>query len=314
MGNPFLLFEFFVLKNAKNVALDAPKTIINGTMDASPVNFMCVELNKKGFKIKKTPDFCIEKTLECGQVFRFKKLDSFHHVVYSLNKKCEIFEIDNEYYFETFDPDYFKNYFDIETDYEKIYNSLIQFEELKEILPLCRGIRILKQDLFETIISFVISIRQNIPNIQKIIENICEKFGERYDDYFAFITLENYKTITLEDFKKMKLGFRDKFLFRNQTLITEEFLSKVKNAKTDEAEKLLKSLYGVGDKVISCIMLFALSHMHYYPTDIHIFNAGKTEELNTPEKVRAHYEKRYKKLAGYAQQYMFYAKRNLKIV
>jgi len=274
---------------------------------------MNVTSTNDGFKIGKTDDFCIKKTLECGQIFRYKKVDNTHYIMYSIDKKCEIFEADNEYRFKTNDPDYFKNYFDIESDYEKIYYSLLKFDELKDFLPRCRGIRILKQDLFETIISFIISIRQNIPNIQKIIERLCENFGEKKEDYFAFPTLEQYKKIPLEEIKKLKLGFRDKFIFRNQTLLTTDFLNSLKTATVSDSEKLLKTLYGVGGKVISCVRLFALSHMNCYPTDTHIFKACRTEVLNTPEKVCAFYESRYGNAAGYAQQYLFYAKRNLKI-
>jgi len=268
---------------------------------------------QNGFIVPKSIDFCIEKTLECGQVFRFKKVDKEHYLVYTIDKKCEVFEKNGEYHFITNDPDYFKNYFDIETDYGKIYDSLMEFEELKNILPLSKGIRILKQELFETIIGFIISQNNFIGRIQKIIEKMCEKYGENKGDYFAFITPEEYRKISREEFRELGMGFRDVYLDFNRKNITDEFLEKLKNIEMNEAEKMLKSLHGISHKVAACVMLFALSHTGYYPTDTWIFKANKTDELNTPYKVKLFFESRYGNLAGYAQQYLFYAKRNLKL-
>lgn len=267
--------------------------------------------NKDRIIIEKVPEFDVEKTLECGQVFRYKKLSDDRFCVCATDKYCEIETSGKNIVIETGDVDFFYDYFDLNTDYAKINSNLLAFDELKEPIARGRGIRILKQDLFETIVSFIISSSNNIPRIKGIIERLCEFYGEKKNGYNAFITKEKFKTLSKNDLSVIRAGFREDYLYANKDIITnDDYLKKLKTLNAADAEKELVKLKGVGAKVASCVMLFALSITCAYPVDTWIYKANRTDELNSAEKVRKFYSERYKDLSGLAQQYIFYAIRN----
>ena len=119
-------------------------------------------------------DFSVSKTLECGQLFRYFKNDENDYYVCSAGKRCRVIEYRDHVEIITAEPEYFIDYFDLHTDYSEIIDRLSEFPELKDALDFGNGIRILKQDLYETIISFIISANNNIPRIKGIIERLVE--------------------------------------------------------------------------------------------------------------------------------------------
>ncbi len=267
---------------------------------------------KNRLTFKNSQYFDVEKTLDCGQLFRFKKVSTVCFEVTASDKFCRIETGAEETVIHTDSPDFFFNYFDLGTDYGDIFNKLSIFPELESALVCGRGIRILNQDPFETIVSFIISANNNIPRIKGIIERLCSAFGEKKDDYNAFVSKERFKNMTVSDFSILRAGFREGYLYADKDIITNEsYLERIKTCSAADAEKELLSLKGVGPKVASCIMLFALKQTGSFPVDTWIFKANRTEELDTPEKVRRFFMQRYGALAGYAQQFIFYSKRNL---
>ena len=122
-------------------------------------------------------DFCIKETLDCGQLFRYKEKDGVYSVI-SKDKRAFISQSEQDIILETDDRAYFENYFDLNTDYGKIKERLKDKPLMKEAVSFAGGIRILKQDLFETVISFIISANNHIPRIKSIIERLCEALGE----------------------------------------------------------------------------------------------------------------------------------------
>ncbi len=263
--------------------------------------------------ISGTKDFDPEKTLECGQVFRYKKLAENDYEVRSLDKVCRVKKDGGDTVLLTSDPDYFYRYFDLETDYDAIFSKLKEFPELAPYLEDARGLRILKQDTFESCVSFIISANNNIKRIQGIIERICARFGSESGGGYAFVTPEQFYGITEEDFKVSGAGFRANYLFTDrEKLCDAAYIDFIRSLSTGDALAELTKLKGVGEKVASCILLFGMGRGDSYPVDTWIFKANKTDELDTPEKVRRFYLSRYGNLAGYAQQYIFYGKRNLK--
>ena len=129
-------------------------------------------------KIQNNTDFNPTHIFECGQFFRYKKINNDYYIAFSLDKKVEVFKKDEDYYFQCDENnvDYFNNFFDLETDYYAIKNNLIRnFPFMKKAINFGYGIRILKQNILEMIISFIISANNRIPRIQKSIEYICEK-------------------------------------------------------------------------------------------------------------------------------------------
>lgn len=253
--------------------------------------------------LKRPLDF--KAILSCGQTFRYVENGDGYNV-YSGEKTCYVGGnkiISN-------DPKYFVNYFDLNTDYDKYIDSLSRFPELDRGLKIGKGIRILRQDLFEMIISFIISANNNIPRIKGIIERICDFCGRDMGGYHAFPDPERLAKVTTEEFRTLGAGYRDNNLSKAAKILYEsDFLDKIVCADTEIASKMLLSLPGVGPKVADCILLFGLRRWDCFPVDTWIMKQCGNEELNTPKKVRAFYLERYGSLAGLAQQYIFYGAR-----
>lgn len=258
-------------------------------------------------------DFSISKTLECGQLFRYFKNGEEDYYVCSRDKRCRLVGCEDGFEVISDDTEYFFDYLDLKTDYNEIFTELSKFPELDEALKFGKGIRILRQDLYETIISFIISANNNIPRIKGIIERLCCEYGKNCGDYFAFPVLDELKNVKEEDYRRLGCGFRDEYLFDTvQKLRDGEILDKLKSCDTEAARKILCSLKGIGPKVADCILLFGLRRFDTYPVDTWIFKACKSDELDTPAKVMKHFLFKYGKFAGYAQQLIFFAQRQIK--
>ena len=256
-------------------------------------------------------DFDIKQTLECGQVFRYKVRD-FGYTVYSSNQKADIYCQNGCTKIFCKDKKYFINYFDFCTNYAKIKSSLSVYPYLKPAIEYGNGIRILKGDLLEIIIEFIISQNNNIPRIQTIIEKICESYGKDMGDYYAFPTLEALKSIPLELFTNIKCGYRDKYLFDTIAMLNDDYLDNLKKLSTADARACLLRLKGVGKKVADCILLFGLGKTDVFPTDTWIVKAYGSlfdSSMTDAKKISIVLEKQFGKLSGYAQQYLFYQMR-----
>lgn len=277
---------------------------------------MNYKLEKNKITIFDTSDFNIEHILECGQVFRYKKLENCYEV-YSLNHKATIFSqkvvticCDDEKYFE--------KYFDLERDYAKIKVALKKDSLIGNSIDFGYGIRILNQSKLEAIISFIISANNNIPRIKQIIENICTNYGEYVaeQNFYAFPTFDKLCNIPLEFFTKIKCGYRDKYLYNTIQMLKNVDLKEWETLSSEKLKQELLKLYGVGSKVADCIMLYGFHRSDVFPTDTWIkkvyvdFCAG--DDKATEKKVRSYFVNRYKELSGYAQQYLFYNKRSSK--
>lgn len=266
--------------------------------------------------IPSNDDFDAKQTLECGQVFRFKKT-ALGYEVYSLNHKATIICQKHGTTIKCDDVNYFINYFDLLTDYAKIKQKLSKNDFLKNAINYGKGIRILRQDPVETIISFIISQNNNIPRIKNIIEKICEKYGEWQSDFYAFPTLENLKKIPKQFFKEIKCGYRDEYLFSSIQKIGAGFdLKKIKTMSSMEANKYLTELKGVGNKVADCILLYGFYKTDVFPTDTWIkkvyLDFNPNEKNKSAIQIRNEFVTIYGNLSGYAQQYLFYSKRENK--
>lgn len=252
--------------------------------------------------------FDARATLECGQIFRYEKLAENRYAVFSADKSCLLCtEGDTTgIYAQSCDAQYFFNFFDLTTDYGAIARALGAYGELDEAIKIGKGIRILRQDLVETIVSFIISANNNIPRIKKIISRLCQLAGKRQDGYYAFPTLDEMYLMTFADWQSIGAGFRDKYLFETVRALKEtDVIERIRSGQT--VTKTLLSLKGVGPKVADCILLFGLHDMTGFPVDTWIFKKCRTDILDTPAKVHDYYTERYGKYAGLAQQYIFYS-------
>lgn len=278
----------------------------------------------------KIKNFSLEKTLECGQCFHFEKIDDDHYVFVYKDKAYDISQDGEELILHNFDEDEFKrdlwNYFDLDTNYEEINDYLMKKDgRLIPSIMEMNGIKILKQEFFETLISFIISANNQIPRIKKSVALISEKYGKFIDEkygikFYAFPTVEELSNAKNEELRELGVGFRDKYIVEavkkvKSENITYETLVKLRE---DEVYKTLTSIKGVGIKVASCVTLFSLSMMRSFPIDVWIkrimqqiyFNGEETKNEIIKQKAIecfAPYE-------GYAQQYIFHYGRTNKNV
>ena len=265
-----------------------------------------VEKNK--IIIKDLSNFNIVQTLDCGQIFRYKIQES-NAVVYSKDKRAMIKTKENYIEIETDDIDYFVNFFDLNRDYSFIKKELKKDNFLKSAVEYGYGIRILNNDVYEMIISFIISANNNISRIKKSIEYLCQNFGTNKGEYYAFPTLEQLKNATIKDYREAGLGYRAEYMYETVQILTKEALDDLINMSSTEQFNYLVSLKGVGEKVANCIMLFGLGVKDVFPVDTWINKVyNKLTNTNTKDrkKITKELTGRYGSLSGFAQQYFFY--------
>ena len=258
--------------------------------------------------------FNIRHILDCGQIFRYNQVDDCTWIVFSLDKKAIIREYPNKVEIECDDVDYFTNYFDLNTDYKAIKQSLKDKPMMKEAMEYGYGIRILRQDKWEMLISFIISANNHIPRIKSIIDRICTKLGKNMGDYYAFPTPSAMASVDQAFYKELGAGYRDKYLIETAKAVANGFdLEEIDNLSADKANKKLCELMGVGPKVADCILLFGYHKQDVFPVDTWVKKiyqdlTHKKEENN--KKIRKELLEIYGDNAGYAQQYLFFNKRD----
>ena len=263
-----------------------------------------------GLLVEELEYFSLFDTLTCGQTFRYEEV-SHGYGVWSKDKYAEIEQQDNRLIIRSDAPDYFIDYLALNEPYGEYNATLSAFPELTEKAKKASGVRLLRQDAFEMIISFIISANNNIPRIKKIISRICEKAGEKTPYGYAFPTRERLMALSEADFVSLGCGYRSRYLASAIRQITDEFIMRIKTLPTAQAMKALLSIMGVGAKVADCIMLFGLGRGDTFPVDVWMEKTLANENLNTNAKIRAYYLDRYGSLAGLAQQYIFHCARNL---
>ena len=273
--------------------------------------------------------FDMKHIFECGQCFRWNKQEDDSYIGVIKDRVIKVKKENDKFVFssnESKDLDVVvRKYFDLDRDYEKIKNDLSNIDEhLKKSVEYGSGIRILIQDIWECIISFIISANNNIPRIKKIIENISKEYGKKIKfenkEYYLFPSPEELSKASIDDLRKLGLGFRDKRVYNTTKMILKkEFdidsLSKEKN--TEVIREALLKLDGVGEKVADCILLFAFNKFDVFPVDVWVrrvmnelyIHLDDEEKVNKNE-IRKLAKEKFLGIEGLAQQYLFYWKRD----
>jgi N-glycosylase/DNA lyase len=263
-------------------------------------------------------DFEPEHIFECGQCFRWnKELDGSYTGV-AKNKILNIEKKGEKIFFNnTSKKDFLEiwvNYFDLNRDYSIIKNH-IRDEKLDDIIEFGKGIRILDQDEWETLVSFIISANNRILMIKRVIENLSRKYGDylgtyKGNKYYSFPTPEKLNLTTENEIRRMKTGFRAKYIKDAAEIVSndKDWLYSLKGLNYDTALEEIKKIKGVGDKVGNCILLFSMNKYEAFPVDIWMKRImGKIYGIKgKPEDIRKKSEKIYGKYSGFAQQYLFY--------
>ena len=218
------------------------------------------------------------------------------------------------------------HYFDLNRNYDELKSKLEKIDDyMKNSIEFGKGIRILNQDLWETIISFIISANNNIPRIKGIIDRLSEKYGEKLEyagrEYYSFPEPIALKDVSVSEYRSLGLGFRDIRLFETtQKVLNNEFdLNGQGNLDTATVYKNLLELSGVGPKVADCILLFSdLKRFDVFPIDVwirrvmndlYIHNDDETKVSKVQIQKLA--DEKFGDLKGLAQQYLFYWRRSL---
>jgi N-glycosylase/DNA lyase len=260
---------------------------------------------------KKIANFNMAQICESGQCFRIKEIETDTYSIISADRYLEVRQRSNACDFfcseEEFEH-FWKAYFDLENDYAGYIAQINPNDTyLNAAANLGSGIRILQQDLWEMIVSFLISQQNNIVRIRRCIQNISERYGEtkinfKGEAYHAFPTPEALAVLDEDDLKECNLGYRSKYVVRTaKTIVSGEVdLDAISQMSYRKAKEELLKLFGVGEKVADCICLFALHHLQAFPVDTHINQA-----------LQKHYKRgfpnrRYNGFQGVMQQYIFY--------
>lgn len=290
----------------------------------------------KSFDIE-VRDFDLDHIFDCGQCFRWRKqadgsyTGTAHGRIVNMSFKEGASKFDGRLKItnlgEHADDDLEKiwiPYLDLERDYGEIKSTLSKNDEvIRDAISYGAGIRILKQELWETIVSFIISQNNNIPRIKGCIENLSREFGERIeaddtswlnDDTERVAKLENYAipspeilaSLTQDDLASIKLGYRSRYLIESAKTVCEKGLP-------NNFEQL-SELCGVGPKVANCIRLFGMNETDSFPIDVWVKRVMARLygfEENNIKGMESFAGEKFGKLSGFAQQYLFYYIRNL---
>jgi N-glycosylase/DNA lyase len=266
----------------------------------------------------KTQDFNLDHTLDCGQVFRWHRSDKWWvgvvegHVVRA-RQDGEYLIVDTR-----LDKNRIIRYFRLDDDMPKIYSRINKDPIMDSLIRRYRGLRLIRQEPWECLVSYMASSCKNIPNIKRSISNLCRLYGEDLGGYYSFPSVQSLAQKTEEQLRKTKLGFRavnireaakrvDSGDFNLELPFTLEY---------EAAREKLMEIRGIGPKIADCVLLFAYDKTEAFPVDTHILSVMDEfygPYLNGPksrlwETIGEFARDFFGNYAGYAQQYLYYSR------
>ena len=269
-----------------------------------------LEFGKK-LKLKNFENIDLVQTFECGQCFRWQKNSENSYTGIFKGKKLELSQLTPNTIILSTDMSDFKKiwykYFDLETDYKKIGENITTLHPiLKKAYIECSGIRILRQEPWETLCSFIISQNNNIPRIKKIIKSLCDLFGDKIENSKekSFPSSEVISKLNLEDLEPIRSGFRAKYILDAARKINSKIVdfNKIENLDYIDAKNELMKIKGVGPKVADCVLLYGFHRLEAFPEDVWIKKVMNKFFKNESPKIFGEY-------AGIAQQYLYHYSR-----
>jgi N-glycosylase/DNA lyase len=291
------------------------------------LDFKSVEAIENGVILRAVRNFNLKHIFECGQCFRWNHQDNGIYIGVAFGKVIELQAIDEDIAIYNTDLSEFNeiwlNYFDLQRDYLALKKEFTKDPLLKDAVEFGHGIRLLQQEPFELIVSFIISSNNRIPMIKKCILNISKKWGKEIEYkgkiYYAFPSLEELHTAELEELSNCSTGFRAKYikdtvdkLYANKEAGNYEDIYDIDwiKSQSDEAcHQALQKFAGIGPKVADCIMLFSMQKYSAFPVDVWVKRAMQYFYLAPDvslKKIREFGINKFGKEAGFAQQYLFY--------
>ena len=270
----------------------------------------------------KNTNINLDDTITCGQIFRYKKENNNSYTIILSDRVVNIKKEKNDLIVKSNNEDNLENiikdYLDLDRDYDVLNQELIKIDSsLKEIINECSGLKMIRQPKFECIISYIISQNNRVPQIAKALDNISIKYGKKIifnnKVYYLFPSVTDLKDVSILDYRNLKVGFRDKYIY--------EFVQKVNNNEidldlpkklsSDDALNYLMKNKGIGEKVASCILLFAYKRFDVFPIDTWVKKYMKdTYGITDLKNIKKFTREKYKDNCGLMIQYMFHYKRN----
>jgi len=280
-----------------------------------------------------TTPFNLEHTLNCGQLFRWKKLRGWWYGVVE-GKVIKVKQISGKLLFQTFpemvEPNFLQNYFRLNDNLPRILSKINKDEYVGKAIQRFRGLRIIRQELWECLISYICATNTNIPAIKNMLLNLSKRFGRKIifegQDFYAFPKPSDLADVDIKQVKMCKLGFRAERVLKTSRIIhNKEFdLETLTKLDYNEAKNQLLSLSGVGQKVADCVLLFSLDKLQAFPVDVWMkrvilefypnsFEESFVEKLSRRrtltsseyQTISSFGRTYFGEYAGYAQEYLF---------
>ena len=266
----------------------------------------------------KVNNFNLKDTVTCGQIFRFEEEKDNSYTIILTDRVINIKQVGNELEVKSSNEDnieeVIRNYFDLDYDYDSINNELIKIDKNnKEIIDSCLGLKMINEPRFETIISYILSSNNRVPQIKKALDNISKTYGKKVlfnnKEYYLFPTKEELIKCDIDTLRNCKTGFRDKYIYE---FVNKEFdIDSIDNMSSEDALNYLKTLNGVGDKVASCILLFGYHRFDVFPIDTWVKKYMKDKyNIEGVDNIQKFVKNKYNEYSGLVIQYMFHYKRN----
>lgn len=265
--------------------------------------------------------FNLKYTLECGQCFRWNKIDENTYIGVVKDRVLKVRQEGNKIFIKSDKEENLEKvvryYFDLDRDYEKLEKKIVLIDDnIAKAVKNTSGLRNLNQDFFEMLISYIISANNNIPRISKSVNEISKRYGKEIEfegqRYYLFPTPDELRDVTIDEFRECGVGFRDKYIYKTVKKINnkEIDLEQMQKLDTEKLKAALLSLMGVGPKVADCILLFSCARQEVFPIDVWVQRIMRrlyynNEEVSKNEILR-YARENFGENAGIIQQHLFY--------
>ncbi len=281
----------------------------------------------KAVHVHGVTDFFSDHVFDCGQAFRWKQGEKGYTAVvdskvirasYDTEKQILVLEncsLDDYHGF-------WRNYFDLDRDYGQVKKDLSSDPVMKEAVAYGWGMRVLNQDPWETLISFIISANNNITRIKGIIDKLSARFGKEIvwegKSYYSFPTPESLAAADDSALKECGCGYRGRYIKNTADMVARGLVSpyEIRELPYEEAHKEVQKFTGVGDKVADCILLYSMGKAEAFPVDVWVKRVMEYFYIGHPvpiKEIKSIAAKQFGRYAGLAQQYLFYYAREKKI-
>lgn len=277
-----------------------------------------------GILLKNAEDFEPMHVFECGQCFRWHRQDDGSYRGVAMGRLLTVRKDSSSIMLQGATVQEFnstwRKYFDLDRDYGQIKSRLAEDEVLKRAVEFGYGIRILNQDIWETLVSFIISANNRIPRIMRTVESLCACYGERRKasgaEYYSFPGPGTIASLSEDEVRSCGCGFRAPYIIDAARRVSggEVDLDGIREMDTVHARKSLMELRGVGPKVADCVLLFSMHKYDAFPVDVWVKRVMEHFYIKEDAglgRIQEYASEKFGNLAGFAQQYLFYYIREL---